>query len=222
MADLRTSVFLLGLVSLGVASNSTPSHAEWWKVYTPKDFEDCAAAGEQPNVSKEAKAEILANCDSRFAGRRKAGGGYTYFDFMQNRSFDIVGPNPTQDELKRIDQEYLGYLEEQRKTAILAAFTRQQQQAALPQQVSLAMKPATPAQARLKQAQPQQASLPKTAPSSKQAGAVRPPADLTRARKDKACSGDALSCGWTKFTTSVSSLRQTLLTPAPKASVRPN
>ena len=40
------------------------------------------------------KTASLAECNAKFAGRRKPGGGYTYFDFMQNRSFDIAGPEP--------------------------------------------------------------------------------------------------------------------------------
>ena len=61
--------------------------------------------------AKAAKAKIVSECDAKFPGRRKPGGGYTYFDFMQNRHFDIAGPKPTPQELKRMDQEYLAFLE---------------------------------------------------------------------------------------------------------------
>ena len=64
----------------------------------------------------------------KFAGRRKAGGGYTYFDFMQNRHFDIAGPNPTPEEQKHIDEQYAEYLARERRSAIAAAFTQKQQQ----------------------------------------------------------------------------------------------
>lgn len=57
----------------------------------PADFEDCAAAAEGARARK--KTAKLSECNAKFAGRRKPGGGYTYFDFMQNRNFDIAGPN---------------------------------------------------------------------------------------------------------------------------------
>ncbi len=50
------------------------------------------------------RAAALAECNAKFAGRRKPGGGYTYYDFMQNRSFDIAGPNPTPEEQRKIDR----------------------------------------------------------------------------------------------------------------------
>jgi hypothetical protein len=54
----------------------------------------------------------------QFAGRRKMGGGYTYYDFMQNRHFDISGPNPSPEEMRQIDQEYTAYLGDQRRESI--------------------------------------------------------------------------------------------------------
>ena len=108
MASLRTLGLLVILIGLGAAS-SPMAYAEWWKLYAPKDFEECSQGAEQPGLSKDAQAKIISECDSKFAGRRKAGGGYTYFDFMQNRHFDIAGPNPTPQELKRMDQDYLAY-----------------------------------------------------------------------------------------------------------------
>src|SRR5262249_3990139 len=76
-----------------------------WGGRAPADFEDCADAAEKA-ASKEAKTAALAQCNAKFAGRRKAGGGYTYYDFMQDRSFDIAGPNPTAQEQKHIDEQY--------------------------------------------------------------------------------------------------------------------
>ena len=58
---------------------------------------------------KRTKASALGECSAKFAGRRKPGGGYTYFDFMQNRHFDIAGPNPTPEEQKQIDEQYIVY-----------------------------------------------------------------------------------------------------------------
>ena len=68
------------------------AQAQWWS-RAPADFEECADKAEKA-ATKEEKASQLVECNAKFAGRRKPGGGYTYFDFMQNRSFDIAGPNP--------------------------------------------------------------------------------------------------------------------------------
>ena len=65
----------------------------------------------------------LAECNAKFAGRRKPGGGYTYYDFMQDRTFDIAGPNPTPEEQKKIDEQYTAYLERERRNNIAAALT---------------------------------------------------------------------------------------------------
>ncbi len=110
---------------------STAAQAQWWP-FAPRDYEECAAQVEKSagksNLGKEARASQLAECDAKFAGRRKPGGGYTYYDFMQDRHFDIAGPNPTPEELKRFDQEYTVYLERQRHDAIVAALADKQRQ----------------------------------------------------------------------------------------------
>ena len=81
-----------------------PSHAQaqWWK-RAPVDFEACADAAEKATTKSE-KTAVFADCNAKFAGRRKAGGGYTYYDFLQDRTFDIAGPNPTPEEQKKIDK----------------------------------------------------------------------------------------------------------------------
>ena len=110
------------------------AQAQWWSSRTPIDYEDCIEKGEKTADGKDAKAALTAQCDAKFAGRRKPGGGYTYFDFMQNRSFDIAGPNPTAEELRKMDEQYTEFLDQRRKTIIAAAFAAKQQQiAALPQ-----------------------------------------------------------------------------------------
>jgi hypothetical protein len=103
------------------------SSAQWWGASAPADFEECAESAEKA-ASKEARSSQLAECGVKFAARRKAGGGYSYFDFMQNRHFDIAGPNPTPEEQKYIDEQYAAYLGRERRSAIAAAFTRKQQQ----------------------------------------------------------------------------------------------
>jgi hypothetical protein len=102
------------------------AQAQWWRS-APADFEECADAAEKA-ATKEEKAAKLSECNAKFAGRRKVGGGYTYFDFMQNRNFDIAGPNPTPEEQKTIDEAYIGYLENERRASIAAAFNAKQQQ----------------------------------------------------------------------------------------------
>src|SRR5262245_54934500 len=106
----------------------THSHAQaqWWK-RAPVDFEECADAAEKA-ATKTEKTAALADCNAKFAGRRKAGGGYSYYDFLQDRTFDIAGPNPTPEEQKYIDQQYTLYLENQRRNNMAAALTAQQQQ----------------------------------------------------------------------------------------------
>ena len=73
--------------------------AQWWRS-APVDFESCADVAERAKT-KEEKTAKLAECNAKYAGRRKPGGGYTYYDFMQDRTFDIAGPNPTPEEQKR-------------------------------------------------------------------------------------------------------------------------
>lgn len=95
--------------------------AQWWS-HAPADFEECADIAEK-SATKEEKTAALADCNAKFAGRRKPGGGYSYYDFMQDRSFDIAGPNPTPEEQKYIDRQYTLYLEKQRNdNAAAAAF----------------------------------------------------------------------------------------------------
>src|SRR5271167_55613 len=109
----------------GCAVLSARAQAQWWS-HAPVDFEECADAAEKA-ATKEEKASALAQCNAKFAGRRKPGGGYSYFDFMQNRSFDITGPNPTPEEQKHIDQQYTVYLDAQRRSRIAEANASQQQ-----------------------------------------------------------------------------------------------
>jgi hypothetical protein len=131
---LLSAAATAGLLALAPVA----AHAQWWRS-GPADFEDCADLAEKA-ASKEDKAAKLSECNAKFAGRRKVGGGYTYFDFMQNRNFDIAGPNPTAEEQKKIDEEYVAYLERERRNTANAALTakhQEQQQQKQSQQVSL-------------------------------------------------------------------------------------
>jgi hypothetical protein len=91
-----------------------------------RDYEDCVERVQSKSLATDEASGLLAGCGARFAGRRKAEGGYSYYDFMQDKKFDIAGPNPTPDERKAIDREYIGYLEAQRREALSAALATQQ------------------------------------------------------------------------------------------------
>jgi hypothetical protein len=91
-----------------------------------RDYEDCVERMQAQSLPTEELNSALAGCGARFAGRRKPDGGYSYYDFMQDRKFDIAGPNPTGEERKAIDRAYIGYLEGQRREAITEALAKQQ------------------------------------------------------------------------------------------------
>jgi len=122
----RSLLLQIATVAGCVALTPVGAQAQWWRS-APVDFEECADAAEKA-ATKEEKAAKLSECNAKFAGRRKIGGGYSYFDFMQNRNFDIAGPNPTAEEQKKIDEAYIVYLENERRSSIAAAFSAKQQQ----------------------------------------------------------------------------------------------
>jgi hypothetical protein len=132
---LRSSVLLVCAIAGFAMLRPSRVAAQWWN-HTPVDFEECADIAERA-ATREARTDALAECNAKFAGRRKAGGGYTYYDFMQDRTFDIAGPNPTPEEQKHIDEQYTAYLEKQRRNSIAAAFAAKQQQVQQVQTVSL-------------------------------------------------------------------------------------
>jgi hypothetical protein len=125
--ESRKSALLVAAMVCCVVLVPARSSAQWWGLRAPADYEECAESAEKA-ASNEAKASLLAECGVKFAARRKAGGGYSYFDFMQNRHFDIAGPNPTPEEQKHIDEQYADYLGRERRSAIAAAFIQKQQQ----------------------------------------------------------------------------------------------
>ncbi len=148
----------------------------------PRDYEECANEA-KANISTAEYSRQIEDCSARFAGRRKLGGGYTYFDFMQNRSFDIAGPNPTADERKQIDLSYMEFLRAQRQEILSSDFAKakaDREQAALEAEKNigppLALTPKVP--------------LP-----------VRRPA----VERSKICDDGSLSCGWAKLSAAVRS-----------------
>src|ERR1700740_1542324 len=123
---MRRAALIVAALAVMALLQPSRAPAEWWK-RAPADFEDCAESAGHA-ASKEEKTAALTDCNAKFAGRRKPGGGYTYYDFMQDRSFDIAGPNPTPEEQKYIDQQYSLYLEKQRRNSVEAAISAKQQQ----------------------------------------------------------------------------------------------
>ena len=139
MIASRASSFVVATIGSLVVLAPVRCDAQWWRS-APVDFESCADVAEKAS-SKEEKTAKLADCNAKFAGRRKPGGGYTYYDFMQDRTFDIAGPNPTPEEQKKIDEQYTAYLERERRNHAAAAAQAAKQQQPEPaqelQQVSL-------------------------------------------------------------------------------------
>ena len=181
-----------------------PSHAQaqWWK-RAPVDFEACADAAEKATTKSE-KTAALADCNAKFAGRRKAGGGYSYYDFLQDRTFDIAGPNPTPEEQKKIDESYTAYLANQRRSneaaQAAARQQREQQEQARQQQVALRteVERVSVPVARV--------PVPVERPKVQQSVSPRP--------KGAPCTKGSFSCEWPRLSESLSDLKK-LFTPAP-------
>jgi len=148
------------------------------------DYENCAEEAQANATSNIEYSKLITHCGERFAGRRKAGGGYAYFDFMQNRSFDLAGPNPTDDERKRIDRSYMEFLGAQRREMLLSDLAKAQ---------------ANLEQAGLDRAQ-QGAGPPLTLTPKIPLPAKRPPTQHA-----KACEDGSLSCSWAKLSAAVRS-----------------
>jgi hypothetical protein len=148
-----------------------------------RDFEECVEAigANASSVSSSAEHSVAMTCDARFAGRRKPGGGYSYYDFMQGRSFDIAGPNPTAEERRQIDREYIKFLDNGRREAASAELAKKQDEQ-LRAELDRSRQPPGPPLV----------LTPKKRPSL----AVKRQADRS---KMAACEGDSLACGWSKL-----------------------
>jgi hypothetical protein len=205
----RTSALLMAAIAGCFVLAPSRAHAQWWS-RAPADFEECADAAEKA-ATKEAKASQLAGCNAKFAGRRKPGGGYTYFDFMQNRSFDIAGPNPTRAEQKHIDEQYTAYLDDQRRSDIAAAFAakQQQQQQQLQQLQQASFKSETEkVQVRV--------PVPMAAPNKTKAAA----SDLRPRIKPADCPEHSFSCEWPRLSESIENLKKALFGSPPSKAKR--
>jgi hypothetical protein len=185
-------IFAVLVATIAAGLVLTPRvHAQWWGTRAPVDFEQCADAAEKA-ATREAKAAALTKCNAKFAGRRKPGGGYTYFDFMQNRTFDIAGPNPTPEEQKRIDEQYTEFLDRERQSDIEAAFAAKQQQ----QQQQ-------PLQHATLRSETAKAAVPVPVPA---------PNKLSAAKRLKAsnCADHSFSCDWPQLSERLNDLKKAL------------
>ena len=214
MIASRTSALLIAAIVGGVVLQPSRAYAQWWGSRAPADFEECADGAEKA-ATREARIAALSECNAKFAGRRKPGGGYTYFDFMQNRNFDIAGPNPTPEEQKHIDEQYTAYLDNQRRSTIAAAFAAKQQQLeqSPPLQPS-SLKQTSLKQASLKQTSPKndnEKALPTTGSTGKPqapAGEVRRPRRTDSKATD--CTQHSFSCDWPRLSESINDLKKAL------------
>lgn len=197
-----TKFVLMTMASLsGVASLSAPVHAQWWTA-APADFEECAERAERSPGGQDARTKALISCESKFAGRRKAGGGYSYYDFLQNKTFDIAGPNPTVTEQRAIDEEYKKYLDSQRRSVVLAAYAEKQRELEI-----------TPP--------PDVVAVPDmVAPPEVKTAAVPVPRPRPRI-KGPDCAAEPLACGWAKLSTGLKDIKDSLFgQPAPAKTKR--
>jgi len=179
------------------------ARAQWWS-RSPVDFEECADLAEKI-TAKEARTSALAECNAKFAGRRKPGGGYSYFDFMQNRTFDIAGPNPTPEEQRQIDEQYTAYLESQRRKSIKAAFLAKQQQ----------MQQTAP-KGGIEKASFTTPSIrkPRTAPGNVKRVRATSATTSTGATTEP-CRGSSFDCEWPKLSEGIKELKRTLFGSPP-------
>ena len=118
-------IFVISKLKLGIGAAMlilataaiTATVVSKWNPFSPRDYEDCAARSAKDAKSKDALSVLLSICSTEFKGRRKAGGGYTFYDRCRDRAVDIKGPNPTTDEQKDMREECLAYIDAQARVA---------------------------------------------------------------------------------------------------------
>jgi len=165
---------LLALVVWWLGFRGSPSQLA-------RDFEECVEQVQANPPSNDERGALMTDCNARFAGRRKAGRGYTYYDFMQDRNFDTAGPNPTAEERKRIDHEYMAFLDAQRREAISAELAKRQNEQL---------------QADLESARPPVGSPMVLTPTNPPSSAAKRPVDRSKSTR---CEDGSLTCSWAKF-----------------------
>ena len=169
VAAIALALLALGVLWLGF-HGSAPQLA--------RDFEECVEQVQAKSLSNDGRDASMPDCNARFAGRRKAGGGYTYYDFMQDRHFDIAGSNPTAEEHKQIDREYMGFLDAQRQEAVSAELAKRQNEQ-LRADLESARQPVGPPMV----------LTPRNPPAKR-------PIDQSKSAR---CEDGSLTCSWAKF-----------------------
>jgi hypothetical protein len=161
----------------------------WLPRHSLQDFEQCSAQAESASSSKDERMTLMAQCSQQFVGRRKTGGGYTYYDFLQNRHFDIAGPNPTPSELKYFDEQYTSYLDAQRREIDAAALAEKQNRMAQPGFQD------DRAAGSISQPGPSVVIAPANVPIPRTRSSV--------VQSNSLCKDASLSCNWTKFSAGI-------------------
>jgi hypothetical protein len=150
-----------------------------------RDFEECFEQVQARQPSNDERGALITQCNVRFAGRRKPGGGYTYYDFMQDRSFDIAGPNPIAEERKQIDHEYMVFLDAQRREAISAELAKRRNEQ-FQADLESARHPIGPPMI--------------LTPRNSSPAAEKRPTDRSKSTR---CDDGSLTCGWAKLSAAV-------------------
>ena len=195
MIASRLSALLIAAIAGCLALTPSRTQAQWWRG-APADFEECADKAEKA-AAREERTAALSECNAKFAGRRKPGGGYSYFDFMQNRSFDIAGPNPTPEEQKKIDEHYTDFLDRERRNSIAAALSAKQLQL---QQVSLKSESDKPPTTTASIVKPQAAA-----------------SDLRSRTRTGSCPRGSFSCEWPRLSEGLKDLKKLFGSSSAKA-----
>jgi hypothetical protein len=187
-ARFKASLVAIAFISCSVGV-LTWFGVQWWPQHSPQDFEQCTEQAESTSSSQDERMTLLAQCGKQFVGRRKTGGGYTYYDFLQNRNFDIAGPNPTPNELRYFDEQYTSYLDAQRREAVAAALAEKQNRMAQPgfqdDRVASSISPSGPPVV----IAPTIVPIPRARSSVVQSSGL--------------CEDASLSCNWTKFSAGI-------------------
>jgi hypothetical protein len=192
-AKIRSNFVAIASICCALGAASLWLGLQWWPAHAPQDYEECSESAGKAASSNDERASLIVQCDKQFAGRRKPGGGYTYYDFLQDRRFDIAGPNPTPKELKKFDEEYILYLNAQRQDATAAALAEKQGQTAA-------------TDFRYDQSATGSASPPGSplviTPNNVPIPIPRPGTQVARSKAQR-CEDASLSCSWTKFSAGI-------------------
>ena len=214
MIASRLSALLIAALTGCMVLQPWRVHAQWWSL-APADFEACADVAEKA-PTKEEKTAALTRCNAKFAGRRKPGGGYTYYDFMQNRSFDIAGPNPTPAEQKYIDEQYTLFLDRERRNTIVQELAARQQQQERQQQQRQQQQREQVQQAAFK-SEAEKVPLPPVSPNRQAAAAAEQKA---RARARACAARQTFSCEWPRLSEGISNLKKALFGASPSKTAK--